>query len=228
MKILALETTEAIGSVAALCDDKLLYQLQLNPQLRSAQALAPGLKTVLEEVGWRPTDIELVAVTMGPGSFTGLRVGVTTAKTLAYCARADVLGISTLETIALQASAEVETLSTAVDAQRGQVIAALFHRGADGWLVQDGPAELVDVDAWFHGLPRDCFVAGPVLRKLTGRVPEHINVVPAELWGPVAASVGRLAAHYHGLGRRDELWKLLPHYSRPSAAEEKWQARRNA
>ena len=106
MRILALETTDLTGTVAALEGDKVLLQNELNPGQRSAQSLAPALARLWQAVGWKPTEIELIAVALGPGSFTGLRVGVTTAKMLAYLARAQVLGVDTLETIAAQAMGE--------------------------------------------------------------------------------------------------------------------------
>ena len=91
MKILALETTERVGSVAVARDDNLLSEMKLDPNKRSTQSLALGLAAVLQQVGWHTTDLDLVATCVGPGSFTGLRVGVTTAKTLAYAAGADIL-----------------------------------------------------------------------------------------------------------------------------------------
>ena len=101
MRILALETTDKTGSVAALDDCNILAQLMLDQNQRSAQSLAPAMKTLLEQVQWQPKDVQLVGVSVGPGSFTGLRVGVTTAKVFAYAVGADVLGINTLEAIAL-------------------------------------------------------------------------------------------------------------------------------
>jgi len=89
VRILALETTEMAGSLAAMHDGKLLAELELDPRQRTAQSLAPGMKTLLAKVAWRPADVELVAVTIGPGSFTGLRLGITTAKTFAYALGAE-------------------------------------------------------------------------------------------------------------------------------------------
>ncbi len=100
MRILALETTDKIGSVAAIHDDNMLVELNLEPARRSAQSLLPAMHDLLQRVGWRPEDVQLVAVSIGPGSFTGLRVGVTAAKVFAYCVRAEVMAVSTLEAIA--------------------------------------------------------------------------------------------------------------------------------
>lgn len=225
MKILALETTERIGSVALLDDPNLLYEKKLDPNKRSAQSLAPAIAEALERAGWRATDVDLVATTIGPGSFTGLRVGVTTAKTFAYCARAEVLGIDTLEAIAAAVPALVAAVSVAMDAQRGQVVTALFERDEDGWMRPRRAAELVDVEVWLANLPDGMAVAGPILAKIADRVPERVAPLAPQYWHPTAGVVARLAARRYAEGQRDDLWKLVPRYSRRSAAEEKWAKR---
>jgi tRNA threonylcarbamoyladenosine biosynthesis protein TsaB len=224
VRVLAIETTETTGSVAAACDDNLLLELKLSQEIRSAQSLAPGLKAILERVGWRPIDVELVAVAVGPGSFTGLRVGVTTAKTLAYCVGARILGVDTLEVIAAAAPAEVPRLWAAVDAQRGQVVAQLFERGPEGHFLAAGPAELLDVDLWLARLAPATCLSGPVLRKLASRVSSHLTVLDPQCWSPSAAAVAELALRRYRAGQRDDVWSLVPRYSRRSAAEEKWNA----
>jgi tRNA threonylcarbamoyladenosine biosynthesis protein TsaB len=221
MRILALETTETIGGVAAALDGKLLAELQLNPLKRSAAALAPAMRELLKTVGWRPGDVQLVAVTIGPGSFTGLRVGVTTAKTFAYAVGAEVLGVDTLQVIAAGVPAETPAVSAAMDAQRGDVVAQRFCRNASGWIEPAGPQELLAVNAWLAGLTPGTAAAGPILEKLSGRLPEGVSAVDAQYWHPRAAGVARLAAWLYAAGRRDDVWSLVPRYSRRSAAEEK-------
>jgi len=227
VRVLALETTERVGSVAALDGGNLLCELGLDSQKRSAQSLAPGLKELLERVGWRPEDVDLVATPVGPGSFTGLRVGITTAKSFAYAASADILGIDTLEVIAAEAPTEIGAVSVALDAQRGEVVAQRFERGEDGLLRSAGSACLVEIDAWLRGLaPGEC-ITGPVLKKIIDRVPDHLTVLEPEYWIPSAASVGRVAFRRYSAGERDDVWQLAPRYSRPSAAEEKWRERKS-
>ncbi len=228
MRILALETTERVGTVAVMQDGNLLAQLELDRQKRSAQSLAPGLRTLLERVAWRPDAVDLVAVTVGPGSFTGIRVGVMTAKALAYAAGADILGLDTLETIAAGAPEGVRALWAAVDAQRGEVVAGPFARNGNGTFRPVEPARLVEIDAWLDALPPDTLLSGPVLQKLAGRLPQHVSTLDAEYWPPKAAVVAGLAAERYAAGERHDLWTLVPRYSRRSAAEEKWLARRKA
>ena len=227
MKILALETTEPVGGVAAIDDRKLLLHQELDSEVQSAQSLAPAIRRLLDRVGWRPGDVELVAVSIGPGSFTGLRVGVTTAKTFAYAVQADVLGVDTLEVVAAGLPSEIDAVSVATDAQRGQVVARNFQRGPDGWFQPTGPEQLLDAAAWLADLDPGTPIAGPVLRKLVDRLPDRAAPVAPQYWAPSATWVGRLAARHcaarhDAAGDRGDLWKLVPRYSRPSAAEEKW------
>lgn len=221
MKVLALETTERVGSVAAMSDGKLICELSLDPQMRSAQSLAPGMKTMLERVGWRPADVDLLATTVGPGSFTGLRVGVAAAKVFAYAVGADILGVDTLEVIAARAPAAVRAVSVAVNAQRGEVVAQSFRRGEDGWFQPGGPAALVEIDAWLESLAPGVCASGPILRKIADRVPDSVTLVDPQYWAPSAEAVARLATRQYAAGRRDDVWSLVPRYSRRSAAEEK-------
>src|SRR5262245_27922792 len=121
MKILALETSGSLGSVAALEDERLLATLPLDPAKRAARSLAPTIQRLLEQVGWRPADVQLVAVASGPGSFTGLRLGVTTAKTFAYAVGCQLLGVNTIEALAAGTPRECSPLNVAIDAHRQQV-----------------------------------------------------------------------------------------------------------
>ncbi len=240
MRILALETTDKTGSVAAIGDDNLLMELSLDPVLRSAQSLVPAMRDLLGRVGWMPQDVQLVAVSIGPGSFTGLRVGVTAAKVFAYCVGAEVMGVSTLETIAAAAlerpTAAVAALerpataaaegkvSVVMDAQRGDVVTQSFGFRPPQGLESLGAEELIPADAWLARLAPGATVTGPALGRLADRLPPGVRVLAPSEWSPRAAVVGRLAARYHAQGRRDDLWRLVPRYFRRSAAEEKWDA----
>jgi tRNA threonylcarbamoyladenosine biosynthesis protein TsaB len=221
LRILALETSGMTGSVSAAIDDKVMAEIDLGPRQRSAQSLAPAMKAVLEQLGWQPRDVGLVAVTAGPGSFTGLRVGVATAKVFAYATKAEVLGISTLEVIAAAAPSQIDKLSVGIDAQRGDVVAQDFQLRPAGGVESLGPDRLVPLADWLAGLPPGFAVSGSVLKKWTELIPPGIEVMPAESWQPTAANVARLAYRDYLAGRRDDIWRLLPVYSRPSAAEEK-------
>ena len=224
MRILALETSGTGGSVAALASDKLLAELSLEAPRRSAQVLAPAMRDVLRQAGWKPRDVQIVAVTVGPGSFTGLRIGVTAAKLLAYAVGADIVGVNTLEAIAGQTPADVQRVAVAIDAQRGQVYAAELARREGGGFDWIQETAIVDADAWLARLSEGVTASGPALAKLASRLPHGIRALPAEVWTPMAQSVGQVALAHYLAGRRDDVFQLVPMYLRASAAEEKWDA----
>lgn len=221
MRILALETTERIGSVALVDQGNLLSETRLPDDLRSAQSLAPAIQQSLGQIGWTAQDVELVAVTAGPGSFTGLRIGIATAKVFAYAVGTEVLGVDTHETLAFACPADVSRLATVIDAQRGQVVAREFVRNELGELVPCSESQLVDVSQWLESLAPGTRVTGPILRRLAERLPANREPLARELWTPTAGQVALLAHKQYAAGRRDDLWQLAPVYSRLSAAEEK-------
>ncbi len=225
MRLLALETTEVLGTVAAWEGDRLLAELQLPEGQRSAASLVPGIGRLLAQIGWEPNQVDVVAVSMGPGSFTGLRVGLTVAKTFAYCVQAAVIGVNTLEAIAAGVPAWMNPVAVAIDAQRGDAAAAVFRLQPGGWPVPQTDWQVVPFRQWLESLMPGTWLAGPMLRKYANQVPETVRLVPSEYWGPRAGQVARLAARRYQQGHRDDLWKLLPLYSRKSHAEEKWEAR---
>jgi len=222
MRILALETSGRDATIAALEGHErqaahLLREVAIVGPERTAQFLAPRAQELLREVNWLPCDIELVAVAIGPGSFTGLRIGVTTAKTLAYAVGAQVIGINTLAALAAQAPADAAPLWVVMDAQRQELFAAKFDAARN---LIHAPAVLTQ-PAWQHLLQPGDHVTGPGLRRLHVDLPDTVQSVPLNAWQPMATTVGQLAWQEYQAGRRDDLWQLVPIYYRQSAAEEK-------
>jgi tRNA threonylcarbamoyladenosine biosynthesis protein TsaB len=225
MRILALETSGKSGSVAVAEDAKTLHWRELAAEQRSAQSVAPAIQRLLDYVSWRPMDLELIALTVGPGSFTGLRVGVATAKVLGYATGAEVLGVNTLDVIAFQATTDRPQLAVAMDAQRSQVVASTFVRNRNGDWQSSGKAALLGNDAWLASLDAETAVTGPALEKLQPQLPRHVTVVDPAAWTPRAETVARLAFRRYHAGERNDIWSLTPLYIRKSAAEEKLEPR---
>ncbi|MBW3599724.1 MAG: tRNA (adenosine(37)-N6)-threonylcarbamoyltransferase complex dimerization subunit type 1 TsaB [Planctomycetes bacterium] len=219
MRILALETSSTAGSVALLRGDLVAAEASLPTGQRSAQALAPAILETLATAGWRASDVAMIAVTQGPGSFTGLRIGAATAKTLAYALGADLIGVNTLEAIAAQAPPECGEVWTLLDAHRGQLFAARFRLGDNGpQAVRD--TCVIDVDAWLDAYTSVDWIAGPGVSRVLRRLPSDAAIVDEPNWAPRAETVGKLAWRAHQQGRRDDVFAFAPRYYRPSAAEE--------
>jgi tRNA threonylcarbamoyladenosine biosynthesis protein TsaB len=176
---------------------------------------------MLREWEWRPCDIELVCVTTGPGSFTGLRIGVVAAKTFAFATAAQLVGVHTLAAIAAGVEQRPKRLWTILDAQRQELFVSKFD--GDRSIVDQLVPEtgILGIQAWLDRLGPGDAVAGPPLGKLRPQLPDGINIVDEQLWHPMAVAVGKLGVQLRERGESIDPLKLLPHYYRRSAAEEK-------
>lgn len=127
MLILAFETSAKAGSVALLQEDKLLAESYMNTGLTHSQTVMSMAEVLLKNCGFAPCDVDAVAVAAGPGSFTGIRIGVAAAKGFAWGAEKPCYGVSTLEAMALQLGADRGYVLPVMDARRDQVYNALFQ-----------------------------------------------------------------------------------------------------
>lgn len=223
MRILAIETTGRSGSIAVLEGSGATAQRLGETRLtggRTAQILAPAMQTLLSNMGWPASSVELVGVAVGPGSFTGLRIGVTTAKTFAYAVGAQVIGVDTMDALAAQAPPAAALLWTIVDAQRQELFVARFSTTA-GQAQQREATRIIAQEVWLSQLRPGDRVVGPPLARLMERLPEGVVVLPESDWHPSAAAVGQAAWQRFQRGERDDIWTLAPKYLRLSAAEEK-------
>jgi tRNA threonylcarbamoyladenosine biosynthesis protein TsaB len=220
VRILALETSLYNGSIALASAGKLVLRQKLPPEQRTAQTLAPAIASALRQVDWRTTDVNLVAVTTGPGSFTGLRVGVTTARTFSYAVGAAILGINTLEVIARQASLPSAEIWAVMDAQRGDLFAARYARSEGARLSELASTHIVPREQWLERLDGSAAVTGPGLKGCELRLPDGL-MEQAEHWDPLAETVAAMAWELHQQGVSHDVWQLMPEYFRKSAAEEK-------
>jgi len=197
----------------------------LSPDQRSAQSLLPAIAALMADLGRQPQAIRQIAVTNGPGSFTGLRVGVTAAKTLAYALNAKTVGVDTLDVIARQA---IESLTSNVsgkvhavlDAFRGQLFCRTYP-ARDHLPHSTEPATIVSIDDFVNSLSPGDLVTGPVLTKLTGSLPEGVTIIDRQLWDPHAKTVALLGADAFAQGHEIDFWRLVPRYVRQAAAEER-------
>lgn len=230
--LLALEVSEKTGSVALYDKTQLLTGADLSPDQRSARSLIPGIKALFDFVGRRPSETGAVAVSIGPGSFTGLRIGVTTAKVFAYAASARILGVDTLSALAAGVDCEktsVRTVSAAMDAQRGEVVAQTFKLVSGGLADEEsrlpqpvGQASLIPVAEWVdRARMEDAALISPILQRYRDSLPPGTEVLDAKYWYPKAYAVGHIALARLRTHETDDLWTLTPIYSRLAAAEER-------
>lgn len=128
MKLLAMDTSSQALAVALLQDGNLVAEVTLNVKKNHSISLMPAIDFLVESVGWKPADLERIVVAEGPGSYTGLRVAVATAKTLAYALKIDLVGVSSL--YALAATYKQDGLVVPLmDARRNNVYAGFYENG---------------------------------------------------------------------------------------------------
>ena len=223
-KVLILETSERVGQVAVARDGRLLEVRRLEHARRHNRDLAPAVNDLCAAQGWRVRDLEAVLVSRGPGSYTGLRVGVMSAKALAYATGCALLAVETFHAVAAQAPAGVDHLDVIADAQQEHVYVQRFIRAGET-LQAEGPLAIQPLGEWLAQRPAAAWVSGPGLDVYADRLPEGTPLVEQDLWHPRAESLLRLGWERFVRGERDDFWALEPLYLRPSAAEEKWRER---
>jgi tRNA threonylcarbamoyladenosine biosynthesis protein TsaB len=221
-RILILETSGRIGQVALARGEEMLRRRRLDETRRHARDLVPAVAELLTAEHWQPKDVQAVIVSRGPGSYTGLRVGIISAKTFAYVTGCAVLAVDTFTAIAQQAPAEAAHLDVLADAQQEKIYLQSFARLEAGVWAPTAPLRIQGLADWLAGRDRRVWVTGPGLQPFASRLPEGTPMASAAAWDPQPESVLKIGLARYRAGERDDPWTLDPLYLRPSSAEEKW------
>ena len=223
MLTLAIETSGALGSIALFESHALLVDQTLELGRQHGQSLLPAIGRLLADCGKHARDCNLIAVSVGPGSFTGLRVGVVCAKTLAYAVGCQIAAVDTLHAIACNSPPEVTSVEVIADAQRGDLFVEKFIRLPGGdWNPHDD-IQIVAADTWIAALPSKGAVSGPGLEKFATLPVEVQRILAPEFRIPQAKSIARLGIRAAEAGRASDLWSVEPLYLRRSSAEVQWE-----
>lgn len=222
-RFLILETSGRIGQVALAQGEAILRASRLDEARRHARDLVPAVRALLNAEQWQPRDVRAVIVSRGPGSYTGLRVGIISGKTFAYAMGCRLLAVDTFAAISLQAPVEATQVDVLADAQQEKVYLQSFVRMETGAWVPKSPLRIERLSDWLAGREPGVWVTGPALRAYGGRLPDGSPVVDAAAWDPRPESLLRIGLARYRASERDDVWSLEPLYLRPSSAEEKWQ-----
>jgi tRNA threonylcarbamoyladenosine biosynthesis protein TsaB len=222
MLILGIETSGPRGGIAICRNAVCLAESELeNAPPRHAQTLVIQIRDMFRRLDLRFEQLDAVAVSIGPGSFTGLRVGVVCAKTLAFATGCRLAAVDTLEVIAANSPPEVASVQVVADAQRGDLFAATYHRSSEvGWLREAAPT-IFRADAWLAALPEGAIVSGPGLAAYRDVAVTTWRSLPETAWTPLACLVAAIGARQIERGIFADCAALEPFYVRRSAAEEK-------
>lgn len=222
MKILALESSAVAASVAVSEDSSLLAEMTIDSGHTHSEILLPTVETLLSRLKLTIPDVDLFAVSAGPGSFTGVRIGVATVKGLAFRSGKPCVGVSSLEALAQNLAHLPNTLICPVmNARRDQIYTALF-RADRGTLVRLLPDTAVAVAEWdgvlaAYGEP--VAFCGDGYDLIVPRYSGTVFPIPSRLRLQSAASVASVAYRMFCDGQAVTDSALVPIYLRPSQAE---------
>ena len=216
MKWLGIETSSPVFSVAVSDGDRILSCLQGEGQGRPSSLLTDLIGQALRRAGMELAQADGLAISIGPGSFTGLRVGAMTVKTLAWALKKPVQPVSSLEVIAQNLAASPRDVLVFLDARKGNVYCALFAPGGDGQLARATEDELLPPGRALGAVRGSATVVGDGLKKYGEMLAEisggKLEPAPADLWYPRADSVCRLADCQWPEGKVDDPHRLVPKY----------------
>ena len=224
MLILAFETTAKAGSVALLDENKLLGESYQNTGLTHSQTLMVMAEDLLKQCGKTVADVTAVAVAEGPGSFTGVRIGVAAAKGFAWGGELPCYGVSTLEAMAETLGAYQGHVCACMDARRNQVYNALFlaEGGKLERVSEDRAIALADLKTDLEHIDGPIFLVGDgaalTYKTLSGQIPELI-LPPEHRMHQRASGVAIVAAKKIAAGDTGDANALTPNYLRLSQAE---------
>lgn len=230
MHLLAIETTGAHASVALIDETEQIVLSRSQETLSHLQNLIPMISTLLAQQGIALKDLTAIAVSEGPGSFTGIRIGVSTAKALAQVLDLPVISVPSLSAFSLLHRESGGILCPVLDARRSQVYAGAYRCPKDGVVEIVVPPAAYDLNEYFQLLtpltrdPGEFFFFGDGIPFYGQQIQEWqagVRFAPAEGNLQMAGSVARLALTLYQNGKEQSLFTLQPAYLRKAEAERK-------
>jgi tRNA threonylcarbamoyladenosine biosynthesis protein TsaB len=223
MITLAIDTSTRSAGIALLKGDDVVAESFFRLQVTHSERVLPAVEAILSAAGVGIEEVRLFAVTHGPGSFTGLRVGAGLAKGMALGTGGDIVGVSTLDALAQNLAFASHLVCPVLDARKGQVYTSLYRPSRSGGLEKIEPDQAVDPSVFLEkirepvvfigdGVP----VYGPLIREM---LPSSAFFAPAHLQFIRPSAVALLGLERYRRGERDDLLTFAPRYLRRSEAE---------
>jgi len=234
VRALAVDTSTATAGIAVADENGLLAEFLLKDKKTHSQKLVPMMKEILDSLKLELSDMDVFAAVTGPGSFTGLRIGVTTIKTIAYALKKPVVGIPSLDALANAAVVPDGTLVCPImDARNNQVYTALYKpqnglmANLSGYMGLHISELVKQIDEKYPGA--NVLFAGdgvPLHREfLRIELKDRCSFMPPFTYQMMAAPAAQLALTLHARGESIGCDELVPFYLRPSQAEREYERR---
>lgn len=223
MNILAIDTSNQVLGIAVLRDGQIIGEMITNVKKNQTSRLMPAIHQLLKDIEMTPDQLGKIVVAKGPGSYTGVRIGVTTAKSLAWALSIPVVGVSSLEVLAYQGRYFNALICPFFDARRQRIYTGLYEWNEDQLrLVQE--EENISMKNWLEKLKgenKEVMFLSPDVHLYKDMIEEHLGnlaVFPEATLHMAKPSNLALA----GMDRQDDTHSLVPHYLRLAEAEANW------
>lgn len=224
MRILGVDTSSSCGSIGIIDGDQVVAECTFHREETHSTRLIPSIQAILKDAKLSLKEIDGLAVSLGPGSFTGLRVGISTIKGLALAAEKPVVGIPTLDALAHNFLFTPYLICPLLDARRDEVYTALYRKERGGRLQRLTPYRSISPIAMLEEIPlqETIFVGngvtlyGPVIK---GKFGKKALFAPPYLRFLRGLTVAKLGLQRIIEGERADVTSLMPIYVRPSDAE---------
>ncbi|MFC6254922.1 tRNA (adenosine(37)-N6)-threonylcarbamoyltransferase complex dimerization subunit type 1 TsaB [Secundilactobacillus hailunensis] len=225
MKVLALDTSNQTLSVAVMSDDQVLATTTVTTTRKHGAHLLPIIEESMQIAKLKPADLDRVVVADGPGSYTGLRIGVTTAKTLADTLNIELVGVSSLGTIAANIMAENQLVAVLFDGRNDNAFAGVYRiqNGMPVSIIEDQHIPFEKLLPQIKALAEPVVVLGDLdafKERLKTALEANLIQYPIELSLPSAVQLGRLGQRQAPVS---DVTSFVPRYLRLTKAEADWQ-----
>ncbi len=221
MLILGIETSTRAAGVALISDEKILAEISQESKLYHSENLLPQIEQVLKIANVEKVDA--IAVSLGPGSFTGLRIGLAAAKALSYAWQVKIIGVPTLQALAFHFPCSSAKILTLIDAQKNSAYVQTFQNAVPIDEVKVKPiAEILNAAS---ELSDEVILCGDVLSKIKVELPANVTFAPINLRMPRAVNVAICGKNLLDAGKEGNVMDMEPLYLRRSEAEELWDRR---
>lgn len=229
MKVLAVDTSSIVASVAVLDDNKLIGEYTVNHKRTHSETLLPMIKELLNACELKTKDIDIFAASIGPGSFTGLRIGVATIKALAHSVDKPVVGIPTIDALAYNLNYCSNLIVPIMDARRDRVYTGMY-KWSDNKFEVIKAQDVIEIETLLDELQDreeaiifngdGCDVYREIITK---KLDSKAVFAPSCVNMPKASSVAQLAFKKAQKNELQSYYDLVPEYLRKSQAEREYE-----
>ncbi len=228
MKVIGIDTSTSCGSIGFINEEgDILFEYQFKAQITHSERLLKAIEYVLKETGFNLEELDGWSISLGPGSFTGLRIGISTVKGLAFATGKPVVGLSSLDILASQISPTPYLICPIIDARKGELYTSFYKYSDENILERLTPYQALKPDELIKRIEEKTVFIGDGLRIYGSFLKDGLKSLalfaPFTLNNPLGTMVAKLGCEQIRNGKLLGLENFTPIYVRPSEAELKWQ-----